>query len=49
MSDLFDPTGSGNADCDAFGHDDYLVYEDADTRQWECRRCGAEGIEDVHD
>ena len=33
--------------CDSFGHDDVITYEDAEVRNWECQRCGAEGYEDL--
>ncbi|MEW1990746.1 hypothetical protein [Microbacterium sp. NPDC078849] len=33
--------------CELLGCDDVLTYEDEDTRQFECRRCGAEWWEDV--
>jgi hypothetical protein len=28
-------------------HDERITYEDAETVQWECRRCGAEGWVDL--
>ena len=29
------------------GHDEETVYEDAELYQWNCKRCGAEGWEDL--
>lgn len=31
---------------ESFDHDEDIVFEDNGTRQWICRRCGAEGWED---
>ena len=28
-------------------HDQRVTFEDADTRTWECRQCGAEWWEDL--
>jgi hypothetical protein len=38
---------SGNETCDSLGHDDEITYEEDDGIMWVCRRCGAEGWEDV--
>lgn len=32
---------------ETFDHDQRVTYEDADTREWECRECGAEWWEDL--
>lgn len=29
-------------DCEAYGHDDQVTYEDEEIIEYECRRCGAE-------
>lgn len=31
---------------ETFDHDEEVTYDEADGRQWMCRRCGAEGWED---
>lgn len=34
-------------ECEIYGCDDVLTYKDDETRQYECRRCGAEWWEDT--
>ena len=34
---------------ETFDHDEETTYDGPDGRQWLCRRCGAEGWEDVED
>ena len=36
-----------NSACARLGHDDKVTYEDDESMVWVCRRCGAEGWEDL--
>lgn len=33
--------------CERLGHDDEVTYQDDESMIWACRRCGAEGWEDL--
>lgn len=50
MSDHTSTTESAEAEQEcgfAYDHDEDVTYEDDELIQWVCRRCGAEGEEDL--